>query len=367
MNEVSMTPEEVIQEFISEIGQQRRIWDNLAAANNRFGPLSIDSCRVNEASCWIYGTANPVELAELQKWELDAVPHSKIANRLALEFYRIWEKFIEEGGGLPNDKGAFCDFVVAHLPKPQKSETLRDYLIRIVRDIERLEQGPQRRRRVFYSFVDKVRRLHAPEDTGFIESIIPANKEIIEYDNSPSGSKRETMVIPKIKEQAYPISEDLTGEIIKALAYKCSCKRPNACVDEVLALCWVCLIASRLKLQTSLEMIQKMPLGAIRVDEAYPQLFMPTKFGHIKVRVSAFAAKFLQSIVKKSPSRRKIFESDIYSLRRVLNSVVQSVVESLINSKAHSENEKDDLRDLLGKISFLSFLSPPHGAGVLKR
>lgn len=151
--------------------------------------------------------------------------------------------------------------------------------------------------------------------------------------------------------QIHPISQEIVADILKELAHQVVYGRKNAShhAIEALALSWLCLTSSRIRLPKKLEQIHEIQTSTIISTNEYPELLIPTLFGNLPVRISIRLAKFLQSVamISSDTPRATILSTSLPDLRKSFNTAIKRAA----------------LPSNLREITFLTFLSPPHHFG----
>lgn len=325
---------EIIEDLTSSIDAIRRIWEDLRLLNPGFEQLSQEHWRSREANFWIHGATDTLEAAELEQWLFYSVPVTRIETSPAQEYYNAWAVYMLDGEGI------YADFTEDDLQPPKGKESLGDYVNRLARLVE--EKGWQRKKRyrALKSFIDYLRDHYSEATVAFIETIFPKQMEL-----------HEKTIIRKIRPQVYPISQEIAADIVKALARQCAYGRANAQHNaaEALALVWLCLTASRIRLPRTLASVYLMSHEALLQAGEYPLLSVPSEFGYQQVRISNRVAGFLQAIanIPSQRSRRTILQKSLPDLRKVLRTAISKV----------------PLPSEIGEITYLTFLSATHQAG----
>ncbi len=134
-------------------------------------------------------------------------------------------------------------------------------------------------------------------------------------------------IIRFIPLEAYPIPEKTAAEFLIALVRLCRNGRSDArhTALESLALCWLCIACSRIRLPKTLEMVRNLQLAAVLSgaefgvsknrtfgqvpywrpleDDDFSVLQAPTLFGSQPLKISNCIATFLK-IVARIPSKK---------------------------------------------------------------
>ena len=297
--------------------------------------LPCDSWKKREARYWLYGATDKKEEKELERWLFDYPDMSPVAESLASSHYERWAGHIRENG-------VYADFSELSISKPQDTETLLAYFLRLKEDIENQvpeKKAPRLARNSFIFFVRCIEE-NDIDEVAFIEQIFPEDRDT-----------RDGKIIQRIRPQTRAISEEMAGDIIKSFAYQLIHGNPIAqhYIAEALALCWLCLIASRLRMPTSLERVHATEITAVLLRPEHSELLVPTTFGDRKVRMSHHIAKFFHtiSLLPSQYPRKTILQGSLHDLRRPFAKVLKGA------------NINKSLKD----ISFLTFLTPPHRFG----
>jgi len=242
---------------------------------------------------------------------------------------------------------------------PAKDDVLFDYIICLAQSIEDDGKGHRLEWRALKSFLNFLRKTNPKEQVAFIEHIIP-------YKMSLHYGK----IIRLHPPEAYPLSEATAANILMELARRARCSRPDAqhAAIESLALCWLCIAASRIRLPKTLEMVSSIKSESLLsgvdfsisttptyggnnfwrplLDNDFSVMLISTLFGEQPLKISNRLCAFLQAVAflpSKQP-RETILQKPRRSLTRVLDEVIKSV-------KPNPE---------YGNITYLSFLSQPH-------
>jgi len=283
---------------------------------------------------YLHGATEVSECNELEEWLYPELLLSKIAKQNALTHYHRWAEFIF-------NNGVYVDFSETDLVfSPRKEENLYHYTQRLSYHVQDHGWGSKKNKRALRSYLFYLRKTISKKEISFLEHIFPKNMDL-----------RYGSLIRLVRSQSHSISEQNASEIIKALGKAVMVGRSNAMLKnaEALALCWICLTSSRLRLPTTLECLHATPLNAITIRDSHATIQIPTIFGPYSLKISQRVALYLQAIAK-TPSafpRNAIIQSTLHDLRRSLKSAIKK---ALIPEKC-------------GNITFLTFMSPPHHAG----
>jgi hypothetical protein len=326
-------PIAIIEDLLQAIAKKKQIRDGIKQLNPEWEQLSDENWKRQEACCWIHGATDTYEAIELEKWLYHYPALSITQNSKALNHYKEWEEFIRE-------EGMYTDFNAGDLQEPKLGENLETYIQRHADIVENRGWGNKSEKRALKSFLSYLRNYNHSEEVAFIEHIFPQKSDL-----------RATRIIRKIRPQVHPISQEIVADILKELAHQVVYGRKNAShhAIEALALSWLCLTSSRIRLPKKLEQIHKSQTNIIIFTIEYPELLIPTLFGNLAVRISTRLAKFLQSVAMISSDTPKttILSTPLPDLRKPFNTAIKRTA----------------LPSNLGEITFLTFLSPPHYFG----
>lgn len=340
MNDDHAEIREILEDLIQGIDQVKRNWKLIADANPHFEQVSNSHWIDKEARMWLHGATDVSEAIELEKWRSFPTTPTQPQTIEAIIFYERWSDYTRENG-------VYVDFTPPDLGLPDTGETLKDFISRLASLVESNRPMSKRNKRAINSFLAFLRNPRAleemgvkTEDTAFIELIVPQKRDL-----------RDGHIIRKIPPQVLGISIQVASAVVRELALQSAYGRANARhnATETLALIWLCLTASRIRHPRSLESVHSISTKAIIVDEAPPQLLVPSVFGVQQIRVSDRMARYLCA-VSKIPSthpRSTILQTPLPDLRKPLATAIKKV-----NPPAR-----------LGEITFLTFLSPPHHFG----
>lgn len=202
----------------------------------------------------------------------------------------------------------------------------------------------KRERRAFHCFLHYLRQENIDEEVAFLEQILPAKHDV-----------HDGVIRRIISHQERPISIEVAGDILQNLAHKCAQGRPDArhnCA-EALALCWMCLAVGRLRLPVRLADLQATMLSALRQIDGLPNLYLHTLFGWQAIKLPEHSNRFLIAMceLSRSEGAKTMLRGHFSVLRRSLEGAVREA----------------DPEGKLGKITFSTFLAPPHYAGQWRR
>jgi len=337
MNNPLEEAQSILSNLKSELSKQRTWCSEVQSLNPDFEELSEEHWLKKQAQCWLHGGTDIREKNELDSWLFDKPPLSDTANEKASKCIKCWKVWLKQ-----NDQ-YYVDFKEFELEKPKKNEILYHYITRMAALVESEGKGARLQWRALKSFLAYMKNI-APEEIAFIEQIFPKKMDL-----------QFGKIIRKIPAEVYPISQEVAGDILRELARLALKGRANSrqSAIESLGLCWMCLTASRLRLPTYLEMIEKIKVSAINIKGKYPFIHIPTLFGPRKVRISKRVAHFLLAI-SRLPSKTPR-ETILLSPKRSLTRTLERAIENCALPKG------------LGNITYLTLLSSPHHFGKYQR
>lgn len=319
----------IIEDLQQAIEQKKQILDELRHLNPDWEQLSPDNRENNKTRYWLHGATELDETNNLERWLFDSPPLSDTAKELASKCVQYWKEWLEQTNAY------YGDFEQFELEIPHKGEILSDYIHRMAALVENEGKGARLEWRALKCFLAYLRNITS-EEIAFIEQIFPKKMGF-------SGDR----IIRKIAPEVFPISQEITCDLLCELGNIAMNGRPNSRLSalEALGLCWLCLTTSRLRLPTQLEIVESIKPEAI-FDGECPSLHAPTLFGARPIRISIRVAKYLSEL-SKIPSelpRETIIQSPRRSLARTLDRAIQ-------NCKINPD---------LGNITFVTMLSTPH-------
>lgn len=323
---------EILIEFEDALEKKKRIWLQVRKGDLNSKEAS-EGWKEKSSRCWLHGATNIFEANKLEEWIFTKPELTKIAQKKANIFIKLWRKIIKE----KSPYGYYYADDPKFNLKSKKDETLMSFIIRMAIKTEKKGKRHKIKWRALKSFLKILREKYSKEEIAFIEQIFPKNMDI-----------RCRKIIRKILLKVYPISIEMTGDIIKTLSIMCKESRRNAQhgLAETLGLCWLCLTASRLRLPTELQMIYKIKTSALNLEGEFPTILIPTFFGPQKIQISRRIAKFL-FLLSKIPSKKTrdtILQKPFRSLSRIFGRVLERL--------------RPDAT--VGNITFMTLISPPH-------
>lgn len=383
----------IIDDFENEISSIRTFCRQTAADNLNFEPVLPESWQEKYYRMWIHGATDVWERNELERWLMDYPPSTIIANSPAKEICDSWRDWLPIAGPvkvqkiLDYDKKShsyveretqgvseafYAEDGRFEIPEPLKKESLFAFIGRLARWFEKAYDARQKRERkarklgdwleerALKSFLDFVRKNYPTEQVAFIEHIFPQKMDL-----------HFGRIIRLIPLEAQPIPEKTAAEILIALAQKCRNGRIDArhTALEGLALSWLCIACSRIRLPKTLEIVRTLPPEAVLSgtefgvsknrtfgqvpywrpleDEDFSVLQVPTWFGNQPLKISNRLATFVKIIARipSKKSRTTIFQKSRKSLDQMFRSALEVVAPD----------------PKYGKISYLSLLiNQPH-------
>ncbi len=337
----------ILLDLKSELQKHHDFWITAQKDNPDFEQLLNPHWEVKHARCWLHGATDLQESNELERWLFDKPLLTDMANEKASKCIECWKEWSDEKNRY------YSDFSGFNVEVPLKDEILHDYLHRVAALIEeenRESQGLENRTkeiplkwRAFKAFLDYLRKLPAAEHA-FIEQIFPKKMDLF------FGRIRR-----KISLETYPISQGAAADILINLAEMGTTGRPNRHLSalESLGLAWLCLTASRLRLPTHLELIEKTKISAISVTGTFPTIQIPTLFGPRQIRISCRTSQFLLALSKIASKYNR--ECILQRNSRVLRDTFEQAVTNC------------NFTQIKGNITYITLISPPHIFGKYHR
>jgi hypothetical protein len=382
----------ILDDFEKKVDSVKADWEQIAADNPHLEQVSSENWQETYYRMWLHGVTNIWERNELGRWLTDYPPATEVANAPAQKIYNAWHKWLSVAGPVKvvkvldcNKRGGYIEreskqsseaFYAEHdrfeIQEPLNGETLYEFIIRLARSFEDAHDRHQKRarkdlkigtwleERALKSFLDFIRKNNSSEQVAFIEHIFPQKMDM------HFGS-----IIRLISPEAHPIPEKTAAEILIALAEKCQNGRIDArhTALEGLALSWLCIACSRIRLPKTLEIVRTLSAEAVLSgaefgvsknrtfgqvpywrsleDEDFSVLQVPTWFGNQPLKISNRLATFLKIIadIPSKKTRTTIFQKSRKSLDQMFSSALQVVAPD----------------PKYGKITYLSLLiNQPH-------
>ena len=244
---------QILSNLKSTLETQQSWWEQARVDNPNFSPLSHKSQKEKHAQCWLHGTTNFLESNEIDRWLFDNPPLTQTAKSNAKDAYDVWRTWLEH----PKPNGAYySEFEDFEIMSPNKNEKLYDFILRLAHITEIDGKGHRLEWRALKSFLSFLRDLYITDkaETAFIEQIFPRDMRLQDLSDSFKSIYR------KIAPEVYPIPLEIAADIIIELVTMIRSRRPNGQLTalESLGYCWLCLTASRLRLPTTVEAIDKL-------------------------------------------------------------------------------------------------------------
>lgn len=286
-----------------------------------------------EASCWISGSNEILESAELEKRVQVDLPFSDLAKENAKYCVKCWREWLSL-------KDAYYEcFEDFEFEEPLENETNFEFLERMSHLVEKEGPGARLEWRAFKSYLGYLRKL-SPEEHAFIEQIFPKKMDLF-----------HGRIIRKIAPEEPELPIKIVSELLIELAHTSRSGHKNAQLGalESLGLCWMCLTAARLRLHINFEALRAIDTSALIIGGDISYLKVPTLFGFKKIRISKLLLYFftaLSHIPSKKP-RTTILQRSSRSLKRPFESALQNT----------------DVPEKFGNVTYISLLKPPHYAG----
>lgn len=325
--------QEVLNDLEADLEKTRAIWKDIETNDPYCLQVAEEHWKVHHARCWLHGATDVLEANELDRWLIDQPPLSDTAKSNAAKCISFWKEWL-------NIEGAYYEpFEEFELDAPEEDQTVFEYICRMAQLVEEGGKGARLRWRALKSFLAYLRNL-SKDEIAFIEQIFPQKMDL-----------SHGRIIRKITPEVYPIPQELASNILVELARMCRHGRPDAQLTaaESLALCWLCLTASRLRLPIYLETLKVIKFAALQHEGEFPVLLIPTLFGDRRIRISQRLAKFLHAL-SRIPSRKPrqtVLQRPFRSLTRMFDTALKNVAPN----------------PDFGNITYVTLLSHPHHFG----
>ncbi len=356
MNDPLIEIQHLLDNFEDELSTIRSIWKQLEIDNPSFDQVSEGNWQEKQARMWLHGATDAWECNELERWLYDSPLLTEAATLSASNVKRSWRNKLKR----KEPFGAYyIDFNEFQIPRCKKNEQLIHFLLRLAKSTENDGKGHRLEWRALKSFLDFLRKKYSTKQVAFIEHIFPKKMDL-----------HFGQIIRLISPEAYPIPEKTAAEILMELARRCRSGRPDAQYTAIdsLALCLLCIAASRIRFPKTLEMIRGIKSTAVLsgaefsistmptfggdkfwrplVDGDFSVLLVPTLFGEQPLKISNRWCAFLKAVtrIKSQQPRETILHKPKRSLTRMFDEVLKSV----------KPNPK------YGNITYLSLLNQPH-------
>jgi hypothetical protein len=363
----------ILDDFENEIARKRAFYKQTAADNLNFEPVLPEGWQEKYYRMWLHAVTDVWERNELEQWLMDYPPSTAVANSPAVEVYAAWRKWLPVAGPVAVSKVVDYDkksrsyiereaqnpseaFYTEHdkfeIEEPHLGEILYDFIVRLARSFEDQHDEHQKRERkkrelgdwleerALKSFLDFVRKNYPSEQVAFIEHIFPQKMDL-----------HFGRIIRLISPEAFPVPEQTAAEILIELARRCRSGNLTArhTAIEALALCWICIACSRIRLPKNLEKVRDMKPEAILsgsgfglakhptfgskalpphlTEDTFSVLQVPTWFGDQPLKISNRIAAFLKIVacMPSKKSRTTILQRSRQKLDHMFSLALQSV------------------------------------------
>lgn len=363
----------VLDDFDNEVAVIKASWEQSAQDNPNFEQVSSESWQEKYYRMWLHGATDVWECNELERWLTDYPSSTAVANAPAEEIHAAWRKWLPVAGPVRVSKVVDYDkksrkyveretkkpseaFYAEHdqfeIPEPLVGETLYNFIVRLARSFEEQHDKHQKRERkerqlgdwleerALKSFLGFVRNNYPSEQVAFIEHIFPQKMDL-----------HFGRIIRLIPSEAYPIPEKTAAEILIELARRCRNGRSDArhTAVESLALCWLCIACSRIRLPKNLKVVRSLRPEAVLsgaefgvsknqtfgqiefwrplTDDDFSVLQVPTWFGLQPLKISNRIATFLKFVacIPSKKARSQIFQKSRKSLDQMFNWALEAV------------------------------------------
>ena len=323
----------VLDKLEQGVEQLKEIWSPPREDLSFFFHPKPRTWEEKKASCWISGSGEISESDELEKRVQIDLSFSDLAKKDAVNCVAFWREW------LSITKAYYEDFDAFDFDEPLDGETLFEFLTRMAYFIEKEGPGARLEWRAFKSFLGYLRKLSS-EEVAFIEHIFPRKMAIFD--------KR---IIRKIAPEEPPLPIKTVLKILRELAFMSRHGHKNVQLGalESLGLCWMCLIAARLRLPIDFEVLRANKSSALIFNGEIPYLEVPTLFGPKKVRISNLVFRFLETLshIPSKKPRTTILQRSSRSLKRPFGAALQNT----------------HMPEKFGNITYISLLKLPHYAG----
>lgn len=363
----------ILDDFEKKVAGIKTFYEQTAADNPHFESVSPESWQEKYYRMWLHGATDVWECNELERWLTDYPPSMAIANSSAKKICDAWRSWLNVAGPVKIEKILDYDkksrnfieresqkasetFYAEHdkfeIQEPLARESLYDFIVRLARSFEAQHDEHQKNERkerkigdwleerALKSFLDFVRKNYPSEQVAFIEHIFPQKMDL-----------HFGRIIRLIPLEAYPIPEKTAAEILISLAWRCRNGRFDArhTAVESLALSWICIACSRIRLPKALEMVRSIRPKAVLsgaefglsknqtfgnkeywrplTDDDFSVLQVPTWFGEQPLKISNLIGTFLKMVARipSKKARTTIFQKSRKSLDQMFNLALQAV------------------------------------------
>jgi hypothetical protein len=266
---------DILDEFEKDVAKVQASWKEIAELNPDFEHVSPENWQEKYYRMWLHGATEVYECNELERWLYGAPSNTEIASSLAQDAHDAWRAWLSIAG--PPIMSKVCDYdkksgkyLERELKEPSaayyvnndrfeiraplEGETLLDFILRSARSVEDIGEGHPLGWRALKSFLDFMRKHYPTEQVAFIEHIFPKKMDL-----------HYGKIIRLIPQEAHPIPEKTAAEILIEFARRCRNGRPDSrhTAAEGLALCWLCIATSRIRLPKTLKMVSRIKADAV--------------------------------------------------------------------------------------------------------
>lgn len=332
----------LLTEFEQQLAEKRRVYDGFHLPGDYQNKQRDDFLTKEIAYSWIYA-ATDHHLIEAVEPPIKEVPKAFL--KKAITFYNAW---LSKG----SDIQLFPEYII---PCPTEEESLNTYLQKLWNEI----MINHERRTIWFKSLRRFTHFLRSQESGilfdqqgWLKILFPDKMGLI-LEKTDEGDISPTAIVRKVPLTGHAIDISTAAAILEGLADEVLNGRLDTRLTaaETLAFCWVCLTSSRLRFPTELNMLYESNMlgqeqNLVNTDAIFGSKYyleLQTYLGDIPVEISLLQYEYL-NVLYTSDRRLSFFKSDLRSLRRLFDRVVA----------------KADISDSLGKITFLSFTSPPH-------
>ena len=258
----------VLDDFEKELAGIKAGWEQIAVDNPHLEQVSPEHWQETYYRMWLHGATNIWERNELGRWLYGNRSITETANSLAQDVHDAWRDWLETAGHQERIPSCVYDKQTREyreieskkpgetyyasddrfaIQAPHEGETLSTFIVRLARSVEDTGEGHRLQWRALKSFLDFIRNTYTTEQVAFIEHIFPKKMDVY-------YGKIIRLLLP----EAFPIPEKTAAEILIEFARRCRSGRPDArhTAAEGMALCWLCIATSRIRLPKTLEMVR---------------------------------------------------------------------------------------------------------------
>ncbi len=355
----------VIRRFLAEIEAVKKIQESMSqpmlaasfSLKDQMPEFDVNGCmpapdsywEKEDAYMWLYAEAKHFRMF-MHRPKTTTTP--EYFQQPALPVYLQWE-----------DEEKEIIYRGTIIPKPSESQTLADYLQELSLMIVEGNEHRSVWRKSLRCFLEFLRQDTDLAQQGGIEVLFPYRMELRKgMSLQRIGEKIQKVechhILRRVEDAVYPIDILAASDIIKNLAETFLKGRPNSqhSAGEALAFTWVCHAVGAYRLMTREEIVFSTSITELKAPDPSsekkifiePEYYIGIQslFGLIDVPISHTLHDFLKALPRDSGNTR------IFSMpwRTLLRTFHEKGVQ--LSKKAQG----------LGRISFLTFMSPPHEA-----